>query len=193
MADRADWDTATCAQRHQAVAADAELRRRHPDRQYPPLRSAEPAPSTQTQRDDLTPTTGEQIQETGQWIKDLAAQRGAFARKLADPQSLSTPAEDPTTATSARPSRPGQHHPRAPSSNLPSLRSSPPGSCSSGSLTAMSTWKLGINGACSCQPPASSHMRCADAAGGSAAARKVLERCGVTGDVLLADQQADAA
>jgi AAA domain/TrwC relaxase len=34
MADRADWDAATRAQRHQAVAADAELRRRHPDQHY---------------------------------------------------------------------------------------------------------------------------------------------------------------
>jgi len=30
MADRADWDTATRAQRHLAVVADTELRRRHP-------------------------------------------------------------------------------------------------------------------------------------------------------------------
>ena len=42
MADRADWDVATRHQRHLAVAADAELRRRHPARRYPPLRSAEP-------------------------------------------------------------------------------------------------------------------------------------------------------
>jgi hypothetical protein len=31
----------------------------------------------------------------GQWIKDLAAQRRAFAEKLAERQSLTTPAEDP--------------------------------------------------------------------------------------------------
>ena len=43
MADRADWDAATRGQRHLAVAADAELRR-HPARNYPPLRSAEPPP-----------------------------------------------------------------------------------------------------------------------------------------------------
>jgi hypothetical protein len=36
MADRADWEAATRAQRHLAVAADAELRRRHPDQQFPP-------------------------------------------------------------------------------------------------------------------------------------------------------------
>jgi conjugative relaxase-like TrwC/TraI family protein len=44
MSDRADWDAATRHQRHQAVAADAELRRRHPARTHPPLRSAEPPP-----------------------------------------------------------------------------------------------------------------------------------------------------
>jgi hypothetical protein len=42
MADRADWDQATRAQRQLAVAADAELRRRHPCQYFPPLRSAEP-------------------------------------------------------------------------------------------------------------------------------------------------------
>ena len=95
MADRADWDAATRAQRHLAVAADAELRRRHPGQQYPPLRSAEPPPATQAQRDELTLTPGEQIRETGQWIKDLAAQRHAFANTLGDRQSLAFPSEDP--------------------------------------------------------------------------------------------------
>ena len=44
MADRADWETATRAQRQLAVAADAELRRRHPGQHFVPLRSAEPQP-----------------------------------------------------------------------------------------------------------------------------------------------------
>ena len=35
MADRADWDAATRHQRQMAVAADAEIRRRHPARQLP--------------------------------------------------------------------------------------------------------------------------------------------------------------
>ena len=47
MADRADWDQATRAQRQLAVAADAELRRRHPGQYFSPLRSAEPEPATQ--------------------------------------------------------------------------------------------------------------------------------------------------
>src|SRR5207342_3762975 len=73
MADRADWDTATRAQRQLAVAADAELRRRHPGQYFAPLRSAEPEPATVAQREELTATAGEQPGEMGQWIKDLAA------------------------------------------------------------------------------------------------------------------------
>ena len=88
MADRDDWDTATRAQRHLAVAADAELRRRHPGQHYPPLRSAEPQPATQAQRDELTLTVGEPDPEMGQWIKDLAAGHRTFAdtaRRTAEP------------------------------------------------------------------------------------------------------------
>jgi hypothetical protein len=96
MADRADWDTATRAQRHLAGAGDAELRRRHPGQHYPPLRSAEPQPATQAQRDELTLPVGEQNPlEMGQWIKDLAATHLRFADKLAERQSLTVPSEDP--------------------------------------------------------------------------------------------------
>ena len=95
MADRADWDAATRAQRHLAVAADAELRRRHPGQRFTPLRSAEPLPATQAQRDELTLTAGQQNPEMGQWIKDLAAEHHAFADKLAERQSLTVPSEDP--------------------------------------------------------------------------------------------------
>ena len=51
MADRQDWEHATAASRHLAIAADAELRRRHPGQKIEPLRSAEPAPVTDTERD----------------------------------------------------------------------------------------------------------------------------------------------
>jgi conjugative relaxase-like TrwC/TraI family protein len=95
MADRADWDTATRAQRHLAVSADAELRRRHAGQHYPPLRSAEPQPATQDQRDELTLTAGQPAPEPGQWINDLAAGHRAFADTLADRQSLTVPSEDP--------------------------------------------------------------------------------------------------
>ena len=95
MADRADWDAATRAQRHLAVAADAELRRRHPGQRFTPLRSAEPLPPTQAERDELTLTPGQPIPETGQWIKDLAADHHAFADTLAERQSQTVPSEDP--------------------------------------------------------------------------------------------------
>jgi hypothetical protein len=93
MADRAEWDKATRQQRHLALAADAELRRRHPVQQYSPLRSAEPQPPTQAERDELTFTVAEQIPQTGQWITDLAAQHRAFAEKLAERHSQAVPAK----------------------------------------------------------------------------------------------------
>jgi hypothetical protein len=96
MADRADWDAATRTQRHLAVAADAELRRRHPDQHFSLLRSAEPEPPTETQRAELTLTPGQPPGEMGQWITDLAAAHRTFAERLADRQSLTIPSEDPS-------------------------------------------------------------------------------------------------
>jgi len=95
MADRDDWDKATRAQRRLAVAADAELRRRHPGEPYPPLRSAEPEPAVSAQREELAPTAGEPTRETAPWTKDLAAAHRTFADRLADRQSLTIPAQDP--------------------------------------------------------------------------------------------------
>jgi hypothetical protein len=94
MADRQQWEQATRQQRQLAVAADAELRRRNPGQQFPPLRSAEPEPANQEQRDEVALAAGQDIPHPGQWITDLAAQHRAFAKKLADRQSL-IPTEDP--------------------------------------------------------------------------------------------------
>jgi hypothetical protein len=95
MADRDDWDKATRAQRHLAVAADAELRRRHPGEPYPPLRSAEAEPATNAQREKPAMTAGEQTREAAQWIADLAAAHRTFADRLAERQSLMIPSQDP--------------------------------------------------------------------------------------------------
>jgi hypothetical protein len=95
MADRADWDQATRAQRQLAVAADAELRRRHPGQHFAPLRSAEPEPATTAQRDDLTLTPDQSPGKAGQWITDLAAGHRAFAGQLADRHSQTVPSDDP--------------------------------------------------------------------------------------------------
>jgi hypothetical protein len=94
-ADRQQWEKATRQQRQLAVAADAELRRRHPGQHFAPLRSAEPEPATQEQRDELALTAGAEIPQLGQWIAGLAAQHRAFADKLAERQTLMVPAEDP--------------------------------------------------------------------------------------------------
>ena len=110
MADRAEWDAATRAQRHLAVAADAELRRRHPGQHYPPLRSAEPQPATDAQHDQLTPAVGQPPGEMPSWIKEVAAAHRTFAERLADRQSLGIPSHDPDYGDlgPAFPSWPGQ-------------------------------------------------------------------------------------
>ena len=94
MVDRDDWELATRAQRLLAVAADRELRRRHPDQPLPPLRSAEPEPATETQR-ELTATPAEAPEQLGQLITDLATAHRTFAERLADRQSLTVPSPDP--------------------------------------------------------------------------------------------------
>jgi hypothetical protein len=106
MTDRADWEAVTRAQRQLAVAADAELRRRHPEQQYPPLRSAEPEPYEPAQRDDLTLATEEQPHETDQRIADLIAGHRSFTRKLADRLSQATASEGPPYADPGQTFRP---------------------------------------------------------------------------------------
>jgi hypothetical protein len=55
MGDRTDWEKATIHQRQLAVAADAELRRRHPGQPCP--RCAPPSPSQPTTPSLTTPTS----------------------------------------------------------------------------------------------------------------------------------------
>ena len=98
MADRADWDKATRAQRQLAVAADAEVRRRRPGQRFAALRSAEPEPATGAQHDELTLTPDQPPDQIDQWIKDLAAGHRTFAGQLADRYSQTVPSEDPDYA-----------------------------------------------------------------------------------------------
>ena len=69
MADRQHWEHATRQQRQLAVAADAELRRRHPGQHLAPLRSAEPEPATQDQRGELTLTAGDEIRSSASGLR----------------------------------------------------------------------------------------------------------------------------
>ncbi len=95
MADRLEWEHATAGSRHLAVAADAELRRRHPDQTIEPLRSAEPAPVSDTDREQLTLTPDKKIGEMAAWIRDLTAQRQAFREKIDERRGLMVPSQDP--------------------------------------------------------------------------------------------------
>jgi hypothetical protein len=87
MDDRTDWERATRHQRQLAVAADAELRRRHPAQPRAPLRSAEPESGSGTAPED--PTAAARL------IDDLAARHREFTAKLARRQAILIPAEDP--------------------------------------------------------------------------------------------------
>jgi hypothetical protein len=90
ISDRADWETATRAQRQLAVAADAELRRRRPGQYFSPLRSAEPEPAIGAQRAELTLTAGQPPGEIDQWINDLAAGHRTFADRQEDLHTICT-------------------------------------------------------------------------------------------------------
>ena len=95
MADRQEWEHATAPGRRLAIAADAELRRRHPDLKIEPLYSAEPVPASDTERDQLTLTPDREIGEMAAWVRGLAAQRLAFREKLEERQGMMVPSEDP--------------------------------------------------------------------------------------------------
>ena len=95
MGDRLEWEHATAHSRHLAIAADAELRRRHPDQQIKPLRSDEPAPVREADRAELTLAPDRKIADMAAWIRDLAAHRKAFREKMEERQGLKVPSEDP--------------------------------------------------------------------------------------------------
>jgi hypothetical protein len=95
MEDRREWEHVTEPSRHLAVAADAELRRRHPGQTIEPLRSAEPPAVSDTEREQLQPSADGKIAEMAAWIRDLAAQRQAFREKMEEFHGLMVPSEDP--------------------------------------------------------------------------------------------------
>ena len=95
MDHRREWEQATAHSRRLAIAADAELRRRHPGQRIEPLRSAEPVPVSDSERCDLTLAADNKIGQVAQWVQDLAAQRMVFREKLEERQALKIPNEDP--------------------------------------------------------------------------------------------------
>jgi hypothetical protein len=94
LADRRLWEQATAGTRHLAIAADAELRRRHPGQRIEPLRSAEPALSSDTGLQQLQLTPDQKTGGTAAWTRDPIAQRQAFRDELARRQMLKVPGND---------------------------------------------------------------------------------------------------
>jgi hypothetical protein len=84
--DRDLWDKLTRGSRHLAVAADSELRRRHPEQAISPLRSAEPVVPEDAKLEGA---------QEPDWFARLAEQRREFATKLEERQAVTVPADDP--------------------------------------------------------------------------------------------------
>jgi len=95
MTDRQEWEHATGHSRRLAVAADAELRRRHPELRIQPLQSAEPVSVSDIDRDQAALAPDRKIGEMAAWIRDLATGRHAFREKIEERQGLMVPSEDP--------------------------------------------------------------------------------------------------
>jgi len=101
MADRDDWERVTRQQRQLAVAADAELRRRHPEQPWPPLRSAEPEPAAPASSEDQPGLSQADLDILTKRSTGLAARHRELSDKLARRQSQ---IPDLTTAESFFPS-----------------------------------------------------------------------------------------
>ncbi len=94
IAARQEWEHATERSRRIAIAADAELRRRHPGRKIEPLRSAEPAPASDTGCAPLHPAADGKLTETAALIRDLAMHREEFRAEMDERPRLIVPGED---------------------------------------------------------------------------------------------------
>jgi hypothetical protein len=78
---RRAWELTTEHSRRQAIAADTELRRRHPTRRHEPLRSAEPVVADE-QSEQLALVVGALHYETPDWITHLAEERRTVQSRL---------------------------------------------------------------------------------------------------------------
>jgi hypothetical protein len=94
MEVRRDWDRATEPIRRLALAADSELRRRHPAPRLEPLRSSEPEVSDE-ERKQVVLAPGAEAYQTPEWISMLAAERRAVGERLDERKGVRVPSEDP--------------------------------------------------------------------------------------------------
>jgi hypothetical protein len=105
-ADRQEWEQATAGARRLAIAADAELRRRHPGKRIEPLRSAEPTHIDDPRPDHLQPASGGMFPETEPVISDLIPRRQATRAGIEEPSPLLGPGGNPVSHNPDTPSFP---------------------------------------------------------------------------------------
>jgi hypothetical protein len=87
MARRQEWEQATARSRQLAIAADAELRRRHPGQKIEPLRPAEPAPVSDAERQHLHLIPPQRNGQTAR-IRDPEVQQQACRAAMNEDQRL---------------------------------------------------------------------------------------------------------
>ena len=80
----------TGTERRNAVAADAEYRRRHPDEKLRPLRWAGPGPVSDAERDEVA--RGDTV---AAWVGGLAEANQAFEAEMESRRGVLVPSEDP--------------------------------------------------------------------------------------------------
>jgi hypothetical protein len=92
MDDRLEWEHAAEHSRHLAVAADAELRCRHPEQPFEPLRSAESALVSDTDRAELTLTPDKLIADQRRRAEPVREAKSAPVPAALSPVPLWGPA-----------------------------------------------------------------------------------------------------
>jgi hypothetical protein len=95
MAGGHEWEHATARSRYLAIAADAELCRRHPEQKIELLCSARPALMDNTNHGQLYPVSDQKISEAASWARELAAQRQAFQTKIGERRRQKVRGDDP--------------------------------------------------------------------------------------------------
>jgi len=94
LADRGAWEEATRAQRQLAIAADAELRHRHPGQHHLPLRSAEPEPPAPAPPEAPALIPEAELARMDEIIANLTAHRRQFTRQFSERTHQPHPAQN---------------------------------------------------------------------------------------------------
>lgn len=101
---RVNWEQNVKYPLANALAADTEYRSRYPDAELEPLKSAEPAPLTPEERQELEPVDVEAYQAPA-WLADVAERARQAEEKIADRESMQAPTDREDEFEDAWPAR----------------------------------------------------------------------------------------